>query len=160
MQILLDGLDILRLNRRWMRSHIGLVSQEPVLFAGTVAQNIAFGMDGKAEEGAIEAAARAANAHDFIAASPAGYATQVVWYIHMCIWQSVTFKGCCLANSIPASYQLSLQTGLVLYPVASLHDLHAERKACAPSVQRFPCSYAKRCASAATSRSSICTDGP
>ena len=77
LQILLDGVDTRRLNLRWLRSRMGLVSQEPVLFAGTVAQNIAFGCETTPDQSAIEEAARTANAHDFIAASPGGYSTQV-----------------------------------------------------------------------------------
>ena len=76
MQILLDGMDTRHLNLQWLRSHMGLVSQEPVLFAGTVTQNIAFGCDSTPDQAAIEDAARTANAHDFIAASPGGYSTQ------------------------------------------------------------------------------------
>jgi ATP-binding cassette subfamily B protein len=50
---------------------VAIVSQEPVLFAETIAANIAFGCPGgKASQEAIEAAARVANAHDFIAAFP------------------------------------------------------------------------------------------
>lgn len=77
MQILLDGVDTRRLNLQWLRSKMGLVSQEPVLFSGTVAQNIAFGRDQTPDQAEIEAAARTANAHDFISASPGGYSTQV-----------------------------------------------------------------------------------
>jgi len=63
--LLLDGRDIKTLNVRWLRSKLGLVGQEPVLFQGSVATNIAYGKtDATREE--IEAAARMANAHDFI----------------------------------------------------------------------------------------------
>jgi ABC-type multidrug transport system fused ATPase/permease subunit len=52
------------------------VGQEPVLFSGTIAENIAYGKpDATREE--IEAAAKAANAHDFIIGFPLGYSTQV-----------------------------------------------------------------------------------
>merc|ERR1712224_534186 len=53
------------LNVGWLRSQIGLVSQEPVLFQGTVAQNIAYGKEG-ATQAEIEEAAKLANAHEFI----------------------------------------------------------------------------------------------
>ena len=61
----LDGVDIRRLNLRWLRQQIGLVGQEPVLFVGTVAQNIGYGKEGATRE-EVEEAARSANAHDFI----------------------------------------------------------------------------------------------
>jgi ABC-type multidrug transport system fused ATPase/permease subunit len=57
------------LNVSWLRFHIGLVSQEPVLFAGSIEENIRFGKpDATLEE--IQHAARMANAHDFIMALP------------------------------------------------------------------------------------------
>jgi ATP-binding cassette subfamily B (MDR/TAP) protein 1 len=75
--VLLDGVDIRTLNVRWLRSQLGLVSQEPVLFIGTVEENIAYGKAGASRD-EIEAAARMANAHGFITDSLSdGYATQV-----------------------------------------------------------------------------------
>ena len=75
--ITFDGVDLRRLNLRWLRSQIGLVGQEPVLFVGTVAENIGYGKEG-ATQSEIEAAARAANAHTFITEGlPGGYGTQV-----------------------------------------------------------------------------------
>ncbi len=59
-----------------LRAQIGIVTQETVLFDDTIAGNIAYGMPGASQE-AIEAAARAANAHDFIAAQPDGYKTTI-----------------------------------------------------------------------------------
>jgi ATP-binding cassette subfamily B (MDR/TAP) protein 1 len=67
--VLLDGIDISELNLKWLRSQIGLVSQEPVLFAGTVAENIGFGKKGASLQ-EIEEAAKSANAHDFIIQFP------------------------------------------------------------------------------------------
>ncbi|CAN6244657.1 unnamed protein product [Urochloa humidicola] len=73
---MLDGVDIRRLRLKWLRAQMGLVSQEPVLFATTIRENILFGKeDATAEE--VIAAAKAANAHDFIAQLPQGYDTQV-----------------------------------------------------------------------------------
>ncbi|MFZ5519815.1 MAG: ABC transporter transmembrane domain-containing protein [Pseudomonadota bacterium] len=70
--ILIDGTDIRRLRVADWRRHIGLVLQEPFLFFGTVAENIAYGKpDATREE--IVAAARAAHAHDFILRLPHGY---------------------------------------------------------------------------------------
>jgi ABC-type multidrug transport system fused ATPase/permease subunit len=62
------------LNVHWLRSHIGLVTQEPVLFAGTIMDNILRGCPGASKE-AVHAATAAASAHDFITAFTDGYAT-------------------------------------------------------------------------------------
>ncbi|GFH12386.1 uncharacterized protein HaLaN_08063 [Haematococcus lacustris] len=75
-QLLVDGLDVRSYNLRWLRSHIGLVSQEPLLFSCSVGDNIRYGLPGASQE-EVEAAARAANAHDFISALPEGYNTHV-----------------------------------------------------------------------------------
>ena len=64
------------LNIRWLRQHIGVVSQEPVLFATTIAENIRYGKE-DATQDEIEMAAKAANAHSFISNLPDGYSTLV-----------------------------------------------------------------------------------
>ena len=64
--ITLDGVDIKTLNVKWLRSQIGYVGQEPVLFQGTVAQNIGYGKQGTATQAEIEEAATMSNAHGFI----------------------------------------------------------------------------------------------
>lgn len=70
--IQLDGVDVRRLKVSDFRSNIGLVLQEPFLFFGTIAENIAYGKpDATREE--IVAAARAAHAHEFILRLPHGY---------------------------------------------------------------------------------------
>jgi ATP-binding cassette subfamily B protein len=74
--ILLDGHDLRSLDPRWLRGQIGVVSQEPLLFATTIADNIRYGR-GDASDAEVEAAARAANAHDFIVRFPDGYQTLV-----------------------------------------------------------------------------------
>jgi ATP-binding cassette subfamily B (MDR/TAP) protein 1 len=74
--IRLDGADLRSLNLSWLRSQIGLVAQEPVLFTGTIAENIAYGKPG-ASRSEIEAAAKMANAHQFISEFPDGYDTSV-----------------------------------------------------------------------------------
>lgn len=61
----LDGRDIKELNLKWLRQQIGLVSQEPVLFSGSISENIAYGKENATQE-EIESAAQAANAHNFI----------------------------------------------------------------------------------------------
>ncbi len=71
-----EGVDIRDLNVSWYRDQIGIVQQEPTLFAGTIAKNIAYGFPGATQK-QIEAAAIAANAHDFIMAFPRGYDTDV-----------------------------------------------------------------------------------
>lgn len=70
--ILLDGVDIRALPVAEYRKHIGLVLQEPFLFFGTIAENIAYGKPNATEE-EIVAAARAAHAHEFILRLPHGY---------------------------------------------------------------------------------------
>jgi ATP-binding cassette subfamily B (MDR/TAP) protein 1 len=74
--ITLDGHDIRDLNVEWLRTHIGLVSQEPKLFATTIRKNIAIAKPDATEE-EIEDAARRANAHDFIVSLQDGYDTHV-----------------------------------------------------------------------------------
>lgn len=74
--ILVDGVDIRSLPIAEYRRHIGLVLQEPFLFFGTIADNIAYGKPGATREEII-AAARAANAHEFILRLPHGYDSMV-----------------------------------------------------------------------------------
>jgi len=71
-----DGRNIKELNARWLRTRIGTVAQEPVLFSTSIAANIRYGRP-EASDGEVEAAARAAHAHDFILGLPDGYATEV-----------------------------------------------------------------------------------
>ena len=72
----IDSVDVHRYNLRALREQMGLVPQETFLFGGTVRENIAYGkMDASSAD--LEAAARAANAHDFIQAFPEGYETLV-----------------------------------------------------------------------------------
>lgn len=65
-EITLDGVDIQKLQLKWMRQQTGLVGQEPVLFNDTIRANIAYGKEGNATEAEILAAAETANAHSFI----------------------------------------------------------------------------------------------
>lgn len=74
--ITLDGNDLRELNIKWLRQHIGLVSQEPKLFVMSILDNIRIGCPGASQE-EVEEAARKANAHDFISSFPDGYNTQV-----------------------------------------------------------------------------------
>jgi ATP-binding cassette subfamily B protein len=75
-QILLDGVDLRDYKLADLRNQFALVLQEPVLFSTSLAENIAYGRPG-ATFREIVAAARAANAHDFIVSLPNGYATLV-----------------------------------------------------------------------------------
>ena len=74
--IRLDGHDLRELDARWYRTCIGTVAQEPVLFSTSVGANIRYGRQQATDE-EVEAAARAANAHDFISGLPDGYQTEV-----------------------------------------------------------------------------------
>ena len=64
--ITLDGTKIQKLQLKWLRQQMGLVSQEPMLFNDTIRANIAYGKEGNATETEILAAAELANAHKFI----------------------------------------------------------------------------------------------
>ncbi|KAJ6808791.1 ABC transporter B family member 11-like isoform X1 [Iris pallida] len=75
--VLLDGVEIEKLQLRWLRRQMGLVSQEPALFNETIRANIAYGKEGAATESEIVAAAESANAHKFISSLQKGYDTMV-----------------------------------------------------------------------------------
>ncbi|XP_044860298.1 ATP-dependent translocase ABCB1-like [Mauremys mutica] len=75
-EITLDGRDIRTLNIKWLRERIGLVSQEPILFATTIAENIRCGREGITDS-EIEKAAKEANAFDFISRLPDKFNTLV-----------------------------------------------------------------------------------
>lgn len=83
--IFLDGVDISKLNLRWLRQQMALVSQEPILFGTTIYQNIRYGLIGTVHENESEEkqrelvyeAAKMANAHDFVSSLPEGYETNV-----------------------------------------------------------------------------------
>jgi ATP-binding cassette subfamily B protein len=75
-RIRLDGRDLRDLDPVGLRRQIGVVAQEPILFSSSIADNIRYGR-ADARDFEVEAAARAANAHDFITRFPAGYETLV-----------------------------------------------------------------------------------
>ena len=75
-RILLDGVPLDAMRREDFRHHMALVPQDPVIFATTARENIRFGRPG-ATDAEVEAAAKAAAAHDFITALPDGYEAQV-----------------------------------------------------------------------------------
>ncbi|MGR9197353.1 ABC transporter ATP-binding protein [Rhizobium leguminosarum] len=74
--IRIDGTDIREVTLASLRRHVGVVQQDVYLFAGTVAENLRYGRP-DASDAELEAAARAANAHDFIIALPHGYDTDI-----------------------------------------------------------------------------------
>ncbi len=75
-RVLVDGTDVREIARRSLRREIGVISQDPFLFSTSVRDNIALGMPDAPYE-AVEAAARAAQAHEFIVELPQGYDTVV-----------------------------------------------------------------------------------
>jgi len=75
-RVLVDGVDVRELTRRSLRREIGVISQDPFLFSATVRENIAFGVR-EATQDAVEAAARAAQAHEFVERLPKGYDTVI-----------------------------------------------------------------------------------
>ncbi|NWI40354.1 MDR1 protein, partial [Picathartes gymnocephalus] len=75
-EITLDGRDIRTLNTKWLRENIGIVSQEPVLFATTIAENIRYSRE-DISDADIEQAAKEANAFDFISRLPDKFNTMV-----------------------------------------------------------------------------------
>ncbi|CAI0418943.1 unnamed protein product [Linum tenue] len=74
--ISLDGHDLRTLQVKWLRSQMGMVGQEPILFATSIMENVLMGKEDATEREAIKACI-AANAHDFVSALPQGYDTQV-----------------------------------------------------------------------------------
>ncbi len=76
-QVRIDDHDVRQVAQRSLRRQLGLVSQDPFLFSGTIADNVRFGRPDAPQE-AVEDAARLANAHTFIAALPDGYDTKIL----------------------------------------------------------------------------------
>ncbi|GKU95779.1 hypothetical protein SLEP1_g9099 [Rubroshorea leprosula] len=75
-KVMIDGIDIKKLKLKSIRKHVGLVQQEPALFATSIYDNILYGKEGASESEVIEAA-KLANAHSFISSLPEGYSTKV-----------------------------------------------------------------------------------
>ncbi|KAM5255814.1 ATP-dependent translocase ABCB1-like [Ctenodactylus gundi] len=76
--VLVDGIEIKRLNVSWLRAHLGVVSQEPVLFDCSIRENIAYGDNSRpVSQEEIERAAKEANIHQFIESLPNKYNTRV-----------------------------------------------------------------------------------
>lgn len=68
-KVQLDGVDLQDFNVQWLRKQLGIVGQEPVLFATTIYENIKYGLDFATQEN-VEEAAKLADAHDFIIKLP------------------------------------------------------------------------------------------
>ncbi|KAL3523776.1 hypothetical protein ACH5RR_016610 [Cinchona calisaya] len=75
-QVLLDSRDLKLYNLRWLRNHLGLVQQEPIIFSTTIRENIIYARH-NASEAEMKEAARIANAHHFISSLPHGYDTHI-----------------------------------------------------------------------------------
>ncbi|GAB9477838.1 Multidrug resistance protein abc superfamily, partial [Globisporangium polare] len=72
----IDGVDVRELNVKWLRAQVGLVGQEPALFATSIMENIRYGAPGASDAQVVEAA-KMANAYNFIKDFPQGFATEV-----------------------------------------------------------------------------------
>jgi ATP-binding cassette, subfamily B (MDR/TAP), member 8 len=74
--IFIDGVDAEELDLKWLRRQIGIVPQEPVIFTGTIKENISYGsLEFTSDQ--VEMAARKAHIHEFISSLPEGYSTQL-----------------------------------------------------------------------------------
>lgn len=77
----MDGVDIRELNLKWFRNHIAAVSQEPVLFSGTIRHNILYGLKSDDDENSandfFDCVVRQSHVDDFVKTLPDGYDTLV-----------------------------------------------------------------------------------
>ena len=71
----IDGMDVKQMDHKTLRQHMAIVEQEPSMFSGSIADNLAFACEHEVDRAQIEQACRSANAHDFISAFPDGYET-------------------------------------------------------------------------------------
>ena len=97
--VLVDGVDIRKMDVKYLRNAVALVGQEPVLFDASVRENIAFGKDGASEEEIISAA-KTANAHDFISKFHNGYDYNAMT---CCFHNRANARGSVLPNAHIAS---------------------------------------------------------
>ncbi|XP_071480566.1 ATP-dependent translocase ABCB1-like [Diadema antillarum] len=75
--VLLDGVSVKDINIQWLRANMAIVSQEPVLFASSIKENIQYGVEEEMDMTSVERVAKMANIHDFISSLPTGYDTLV-----------------------------------------------------------------------------------
>lgn len=118
-RVTLDGVDLREVALADLRRRIGLVPQEPMLFAGTVAENLRYGQPGASRE-ELEDAARAAHAHDFVAAFPDGYEQRVGE-------RGVTLSAGQRQRLAIARVMLKRPTVLILDEASSALDAESER---------------------------------
>lgn len=116
--VTLDGHDLRTLQVKWLRDQIGMVGQEPVLFATSILENLLMGKENATKKEAISACI-AANAHSFISGLPQGYETQVQLQKHsycsldgeiLSILTGVVFRICMATFFCQISSMLSFQT--------------------------------------------------
>ena len=79
---MIDGVDVRQLNIKWLRQNIGVVSQEPILFGTTIAENIRYGREG-VTMAEIEQATKEANAYNFIGKLPEVRYSKQNYYINI-----------------------------------------------------------------------------
>lgn len=104
-RVTLDGTDIRKLKVKWLRRQMALVGQEPVLFACTIEQNIAYGREAASVQ-EIEQAARVANVHSFISSLADGYDTQVCFKMTCSIAKSIVTQ-----NPFSLNFVFGMQVG-------------------------------------------------
>jgi ABC-type multidrug transport system fused ATPase/permease subunit len=120
-----DGVDVREWNVRALRSRVGLVSQDPVLFGLSVRENIALGKEGlvAATDDEVDAAARAANAFSFVKALPAGFATLVGTSVAAAQLSGGQRQRLCIARAIIRNPRI-----LLLDEATSALDTESERR--------------------------------
>ena len=91
-EVLLDGENIKNLKLEWLRSQIGLVTQEPALLSLSIRDNIAYGRS-NATSDQVEEAAKIAHAHTFISSLENGYETQVNFEKVISIQTNITLRA-------------------------------------------------------------------
>ncbi|KAK6941459.1 ABC transporter-like, ATP-binding domain [Dillenia turbinata] len=114
-----DGVDIRELDLGWYRRHMALVSQEPVIYSGSIRDNIVFGKLDASENEVVEAA-RAANAHEFISSLKDGYKTE-------CGERGVQLSGGQKQRIAIARAIIRNPTILLLDEATSALDVHSEQ---------------------------------
>ena len=122
--VLVDGVDVREWNVRALRSRVGLVMQDPILFGLSVRENIALGKEGlvAATDDEVDAAARAANAFSFVKALPAGFATLVGTSVAAAQLSGGQRQRLCIARAIIRNPRI-----LLLDEATSALDTESER---------------------------------